>query len=194
MWGTPTEMYFVGRAGNIIHYANGVWRRVESGTRGNLVDVWGYTDPSNGKSVVFVVGGTSTNVRLLSLSPAGARDTLSWFPTHSIGSIWAVSRFRTYVSGVGIWRYRASSWQQMEGVPLSVFFRKIRGSTDNNIVAIGWRGALAHFNGVGWQMASEIPSSCYFESVAVSQNMLVAVGYTVSGFFSDRALIILARR
>ncbi|MBX2991123.1 MAG: glucosyl transferase [Bacteroidetes bacterium] len=197
LWGNSStgELYAVGNGGGIaIRSPSGTWRRLESGTTGNLVDVWGFTNPLNGNAVVFAVGGTSNDVRLLSLSPAGARDTLSWYSTLSIGSVWTVNRFRTYVSGVGIWRYRHPSWHQMEGVPPSVSVRRIRGSTDNNIVAVGWHGRLAHFNGVSWRMATEIPSSYYFESVAVSQDMVVAVGYTVSGFFSDRALIIMGRR
>ena len=41
---SSSDLYAVGNNGNIAHYQNGIWTKVESGTTGNLYDVWGIRD------------------------------------------------------------------------------------------------------------------------------------------------------
>ena len=47
LWGNSSnDLYVVGYGGNIAHYYNSVWSRIESGTDINLRDVWGSPDGS----------------------------------------------------------------------------------------------------------------------------------------------------
>ena len=194
IWGVSSDdLYIVGDEGSVAHYFWGTWSRVESGTYGNLVDVWGYTVSNLGSPIVFSVGGTSGNVKLLTLSPTAARDTLSWPSMEDATSIWTTNGFAIYAAGVGIWRNRGSSWQRMGGLPSGILFTRVRGSSSNNIFAVGSFGTLVHWNGTNWRQYGELPTDFRYQGIAVSQNMVVAVGFTLSGVFADRAAVVIGR-
>jgi len=195
-WGANTnDMYFVGLRGSLARYDGTSWRRLESGTTAIMVDVGGYTEPSEENSVVFTVAGatSSDGAKILSLSPTGVHDTLSP-PSERLGGIWLSNKSTLYVCGLGIWRYKQTRWRQLTGLPSSLFFiRSVRGSAENNIFAIaGW--TMMHFNGMNWHEYTELPADFRYQGLAVSQNTIVAVGFTVSGFFADRAAVVIGRR
>jgi len=195
IWGTNSnDLWFVGNNGLIVHHNLGVWQRIESGTTAIMVDIRGHGNLSKGNSVLTVAGATSSEgARILSLSPTGVRDTLSP-PTERLGGIWLSNRSAVYVCGSGIWRYKQTGWRQITGLPSSMFFiRSIRGSDENNIFAIaGW--TLMHFNGKTWHEFAELPTDFRYQAIAVSQNVVVAVGYTLSGIWADKATIVVGRR
>jgi len=68
-----------------------------------------------------------------------------------------------------------------------------RAFIERGWLVVAWRGVLAHFNGVSWHQFSEIPTDYNFEAVAVSDNLVVAVGFT-GGLSADRAAAIIGRR
>jgi hypothetical protein len=195
IWGIPDNLYFVGNRGTIAHYSNGTWRRLETGTSGNMVDVWGYTDQAGGTPIVFAVGGTPGNIKLLSLTPVEARDTLSWPPTQSLGGVWLKSRTRVYAAGAGIWRYQGSSWERMAGMPPGAALVKVRGSAENNIFAIGGSygnlALLMHFNGVTWVQYPQLPQNIRFRLIAVSDDAIVVVAV---GTRDGKGVITVGRR
>ena len=78
--------------------------------------------------------------------------------------------------------------------PSNTFYTGIRGSCENNVAAVSWGGVLSHFNGISWRTYTQIPSDFYFEAVAVSQDMIVAVGYTVNGVSADKAAVAIGKR
>ncbi|MFZ1279327.1 MAG: glucosyl transferase, partial [Ignavibacteriaceae bacterium] len=54
IWGSSSnDLYIVGNGGNIAHYQNGSWSKIESGTTTNINDIWGYYDPSNNYKTVL---------------------------------------------------------------------------------------------------------------------------------------------
>ena len=78
--------------------------------------------------------------------------------------------------------------------PSNTFYTGIRGSCENNVAAVGWGGVLSHFNGISWRTYTQIPSDFFFEAVAVSEDMIVAVGYTVNGVSADKAAVAIGKR
>lgn len=195
IWGmNSSNLYAVGNAGTIIHRTGTMWRRVESGVTANMQDVWGYTDPNLGSPIVFSVGGTSGNVKLLTLSPTAARDTLSWPSMEDAISIWTTNGFAIYAAGVGIWRHRGSSWQRMGGLPSGILFTRVRGSSSNNIFAVGSFGTLVHWNGTSWRQYGELPTDFRYQGIVASQNLVVATGFTLRGAFGDKAAVVIGRR
>jgi hypothetical protein len=193
MWGTPSRMYFVGRAGNIIHYDGVQWRRLESGTSAGLLDVWGHTDPFSGHTTIFSVASSAEETKILSLSAVAARDTLAWPPSERLSGIYMSNAFTVYVSSAGVWRHKNAGWKQMLELPHNIFFTGLRGTTENNIFGVAWSGILAHYNGMNWYQYTEIPEYFNFWKVAVSQNMVVAVGF-MGGLPVDKAGILIGRR
>lgn len=53
-WGSSTnDIYFVGRSGSVVHYQNGSWTKIESGTTTSINDIWGYTDAFTSETSVY---------------------------------------------------------------------------------------------------------------------------------------------
>ena len=48
-------LYGVGNAGTIVKYQNGVWKRIESGTDLQFLDIYGTTDSKTGEQQVLTV-------------------------------------------------------------------------------------------------------------------------------------------
>lgn len=193
IWGTEAGIYVVGRGGTVITNTGGDWRRVESGTTTDIVDVRGYPNPSDTGLKALAVASSPEETRIISLSGGTARDTLDWPTMDRLSGVWIDEGSVVYVSGAGIWRHRGSVWNQMSGLPEQVFLTAVRGTGENDIFAVAWRGIVTHFNGVRWHQYTEISENFNFTAVAVSEDLVVAVGFT-GGLFSDKAVALVGRR
>jgi len=194
IWGSSSsDLYIVGDNGSIAHYDGLGWQRLESGTSAGLFDVWGHADLSTGHATILSVASSAEETKILSLSGVAANDTLAWPPSERLSGIYMSNAFTVYVSNAGVWRHNNSGWKQTPGLPQNIFFTGVRGTAENNLFAIAWRGMLAHSNGVGWRVYTEISADYNFDALAVSQNLIVAVGFT-GGLFADKAVAIIGRR
>jgi hypothetical protein len=193
IWGASSrDLYAVGRNGTLISFFASSWQKLTSGTTADLRDVNGYIDPSTRRTTIMAVASSPGETKLLSLSPSTAQDTLSWPPTVRLRGIWISSRFAVYASGAGLWRHAGAGWKEIPGLP-NVNFTEVRGTAENDIFVTAWGGVLAHYNGNTWHQFTEIPAGYSFEGVAVSQNMVVAVGFT-GGVSVDKAAVVIGRR
>ena len=192
IWGNANEFYIVGDGGSMARYAGGGWQKIESSTTMDIRDIHGYVDPFNGKRVLLGVASSSSGVRILSLSQSTVRDTLAWQVNDQLSSIWVSNQFNVYAGGPGIWKHDGLVWQQVDSLPV-VFYNKVRGTGENNIFVAG-RDVLAHYNGASWHVFSGIPADFRFRSVAVSKNVVIAVGFTVSGAIAGNAAIVVGKR
>lgn len=93
---------------------------------------------------------------------------------------------------MGVRRHIDGRWDQVGGLPAGVFFSGVRGSAENNVFAFGWGGTLAHGNGKTWNIYTEITSVNNFRAAAVTDHLLIAVGFT-SGFVSEKAIACIGR-
>lgn len=203
VWGTSlitgigqistSALYIVGQTGSIAQYDNGSWRLVESGTTTDVVDVWGDPNPSGTGLKTLAVASSPEETKIIFLSGGTARDTLDWPTMDRLSGVWIDKGSVVYVSGAGIWRHRGSVWNQMSGLPEQVFLTAVRGTAENDIFAVAWRGIVTHFNGVSWHQYTEISEEFNFTAVAVSEDLVVAVGFT-GGLFSDKAVALVGRR
>ncbi|MBZ0180278.1 MAG: hypothetical protein K8F36_13375, partial [Melioribacteraceae bacterium] len=58
---------------------------------------------------------------------------------------------------------------------------RIRGSSSNNVFAVGHLGGIAHFNGFDWKSFSELENrDVSFYSVFVTESKIFAVGQKIS--------------
>ena len=185
IWGTQSEMCFVGRAGNIIHYASGTWQRVESGTMLDVQDVWGAMDPQTNSQIVLCIASnrlTNQGRRVIGIvnnaSTTLPDSGLPW----SVRSLWFESH-KYYVAGDGLFVTNSLAahaiWRSFHNGLTPYYSNVIRGQAVNDIVVGGSFGDLLHFNGASWRRytGSGVPSldGSYY-GAAIRGNTIMAVG------------------
>ena len=189
---SPQDVYAVGDVGTIVHYANGTWQRIESGTRETINDVWGGSNPLLGDNVVVMAVGSRSTIgesKFIRIRRAtGQLDSISWplqsWPRYSV---WFDQRSRVFTCGGGVFMSGNNGWQMIPQLS-SVFTNSIRGSGPNNVVVGGDFGLLAHFNGASWQVYTDVGGGSY-KSVAVRGNLIMEVGW-----LGSRAFTLVGRR
>ena len=198
LWGVSNNnLYIVGNDGQIAHYQNGQWSKVESGTTTNINDIWGYSNTSNNSESVLCVASNifhQGELRLLAISGNNAHDTLNWpYTNHWLKSVWFKDKYSpVYIGGGGIKKYERENWKELDVT--NNFVECIRGSDVNNIFTCGDYGFIAHFDGLHWQTYNNIYNDSVLLSIAVNNDMAVIVGYTFSGSVAGQAIIIVGKR
>lgn len=182
LWGNSStgELYAVGNGGGIaIRSPSGTWWRVESGIGVRLNDVWGGNNPWVGGNVVLVAASNKFDpgeMKLLRIR-SGVVDNLPWpMQSRRIHSVWFDRQSSVYTSGGGVFRLKGGGVWSEQPVPL-IYTDCIRGSLPNSIWVAGDFGIMAHFNGYSWRDFLELRVSGIYYSVAVTDNMVFAVGY-----------------
>lgn len=182
-WGTPNDMYFVGRAGNIIRFTSGTWRRPESGTTTSILDAWGVTNAVTSATEVYCAAGN----RLLKVRNGTRIDSVWWVGSRTLDGIWTHQGFPLFTSGDGVFENSSGECREVN-IGASIYTNAIRGSSLNNIIAVGDFGLLAHFNGATWNPFFRNTGGDYY-NVAARENLFIAVGG-----MNARGLIIIGRR
>ncbi len=198
LWGTSSQdLYTVGVKGALAHYNGTNWQKIESGTTTNINDVWGYYNQTkNIKSVMLVASNIlqTGEYRLIAISDNIAKDTLNWPYNHWLKGIWFKNEYSpAYVCGSGIRVYKRGVWEELN-LP-NYFTESIRANDINDIFTVGDYGIIMHFNGVSWHIYNDFfPGEYVFTSVAVKNNLVIIVGYDVSGGIGGQAVIIRGER
>jgi len=188
LWGENSHsIYAVGYNGGIAHYDGSRWRRIESGTKLNIYDIYGV---SNEILAVASDIGVSFDKAILQIK-GGAVSALSYQPIrYSLESVWFVAGRRYYVVGDGIFEKRRLTEMNWNTISQDIF-TTIRGNALNDIFAVGVGGRIEHYNGISWknyQRETGLPS-CIYGSVAVRGNLVIAVGFN-----GNRAIALIGKR
>lgn len=198
-WGqTANNVFFVGRGGSIVHFTNGIWQKLSSGTTFPIRDVWGAKDPVTGKQTVLAIASGSfpeDGKKLLSIDGTTVSslsdEGLSW----SLSGVWFVPNCRYYIVGAGIHQkasLRDPVWTVYPpGEVTSYGSTAVYGQSLNDVFVVGSFLEIAHFNGSTWyNYRKEIPlTDGVIADVDIKGNSVVLVGY-----LNQRALIITGRR
>ncbi|NOY05594.1 MAG: hypothetical protein GXO82_03010 [Chlorobi bacterium] len=181
IWGSESsDLWFVGERGTIVHYVNGTWRRMESGTTLPIQGVFGSWNPQSEKNEVFCVAedfGTPGGSKVLSLKNSGVHEVETYgLLSYGIWDIWFVPGKKYFVSGSGVWRSYSpgGNWMRNSSLP-RLFTTSIDGQGLNDIVVCGAFGLLAHYNGMHWRTYFPFTSGS-FTAVQIKNNFIVAVG------------------
>jgi len=70
------NFYSVGNAGNIVHYQNGQWSKIESGTTTNIREIWGTIEQVSGSLKILATTSGINDYKILTLNSTSAKDTL----------------------------------------------------------------------------------------------------------------------
>ncbi len=153
IWGTSTEdFYAVGNEGNIVHYINGHWKKLDSKTNLNLNDIWGTY--KNGEKTIMVVGGNVLENADQIILQIKTDDTVEQINENGIfyplGSVWFNNNFKFYIGGSGVFSkfYNNQFWSK--NISGQYYIYSIRGNGLNDIIACGGLGFISHFNGITW--------------------------------------------
>jgi len=179
-WGSSnTDLWGVGKKGNIFYYDGINWQRIESGTHTNINDIWGVLDRATGQTTILAVVSDRYYVgeyRLLSIALNGIADTLNWTLSRRLHSTWFDINSPIFVSGSGLRVWKVDQWEEIL-IP-NYFSTRVRGSALNNIFVVGAFGLCVHYNGSSWQTYEDLMMATgSFEGLAVSDNLMVTVGY-----------------
>ncbi len=176
----PQDVYAVGNNGSIVHFANGTWRRVQSGTTADIQDVWGYYEEKTKENVVLCA---VSNVfepgdrKILRIYPNGKVDALQWRTDRRINSIWFNNINHIFTTGGGVFiRQADGQWNEQTSVPL-YYTRRVRGSMFNDVFVAGDFGLIAHYNGVSWYHWQNQAAAIWY-SCSYRDGLFMAVGQT----------------
>ena len=198
MWATNDyDVYTVGAIGQIGHYQNGIWQKIESGTNMNIYDIWGASNPQTGKTEILAVVSypdTSAQRKILQINGTNATDISSSGINWDLESVWFKPQSQYFVAGSGIYQKNLLSDPIWRNKPLDIttyYTNCIRGNDVNDVVAVGSFGEVIHYNGKSWNSFRDETGLANGEylSVAIKGNEIVAVGYN-----GQNAVILVGRR
>lgn len=204
MWGTSsTNIYRVGYEGTIVHFNGTDFTPMESPTTVDLRDVWG--DPS-GEHIYAAANDALLPTALLKLKNGTWRvmyqmdefgvgpDTVSSF----IRRVWTDDPNKVFVaSGAGIWECPKNTNGQ--GVynygGFSTPSYGFRGQTQGDLIRVGNRGEIFHYNGESWYEYTELSNETdQLQNVDIYNNTVVAVGRRYINGIERYALVIKGTR
>ena len=179
-------MYIVGNSGLIAHYDGQQWQRIESGNEVRLLDIYG-----NG--AVWICGWYDLqptvllNIRHGNLTEIIDTDSIiSKYSkeeiTGGIFSIWLSKNFLYVLTWNSLYRCYKGNIKNVKALwphddPSQWAYHNVRGNAPNDIVTIGNRGKIMHYNGMNWKRYRKIENSYdYLYGVSIKRNLIVAVG------------------
>jgi len=188
MWGSSSnDLYVVGNGGNIAHYQNGSWKKIESGTQTDINDIWGIITKDN-KTILycpvstFFVPGDKKILKIVD----GKVDSVNWGRDVRLYSAWAVNENILYVCGEGLYENKFGKWSEINIEPVGT--NSVRGKAVNDIIVAGDYGAVFHFNGASWKMLNTFNNKGYSE-VNINGDIVA-----IAGNYQGKALVEIGRR
>ena len=199
LWGSSNnDLYIVGNGGNIAHYENGVWTKIESGTDLDLTDIYGdsegnlYAAGVNIAEIkgVVVKGDQSGNWSVMIEGDIIDESELFDKLYGSLTSIWADDNNTIYTGGNLLYQYKDGEWDYVRSLPENfingnpgTYYRgyiyEIDGNAANDWIIVGDRNTLKHFSGVDWAQLGEPydpGSGMFWRGLDMNDNTIVVVG------------------
>ena len=195
IWGMSSEnLFVVGNNGNIAHYQNGTWSKIESGTSLRLLDIYGTPDGKN----IWACGWDNATGNSVILEIKNDRAEIIYHSTEKnipayfgkLDALWSAgSEF--ILGGSLVFRHSLYNKNNVETefVPITDgselfmpgnFIWALRGSEKNNVFIAGDNGMVWHYNGVSWYKILETYSEQFDRRIfglAVHQNIMASVGW-----------------
>ena len=196
IWGSKSnDLYVVGNNGNIVHYQNGQWSRIESGTDLNINDIYG---AFNEKTTEYEILAPAANVLqsldrdLLSITGNSVEHLDTAPVSGTLRTCWFILNKTYLLGGGGIFRKTTLSdsyWQKYDTIT-GYSINRVRGTAINNVTLAGGGGELLHYNGYTFKSyINQTAINGNYYSIGMNNNLIVAIGDDGS-----QAVITLGRR
>ncbi|MFH1213864.1 MAG: hypothetical protein V1681_07230 [Candidatus Neomarinimicrobiota bacterium] len=214
---SPSNIYFVGSNGSIVHFDGSMFSKMESGTEVDLTDIWGYVDDETGEEHIWAGG----NIRYKSPSIVLYYHNGSWQKiyeryadrscnllgdstlTPRCETVWTdpISEKIWIAGGEGLFTFddiqSPTTYTEIKVWLATGYFAypfKIRGNNPYDIFIAGESGSMFHYDGVKWKWYSELyNNNDRIYSLDITDSFICAVGYDYSSF-QTKALIIFGHR
>jgi hypothetical protein len=171
------NIYGVGGNGGIVHYNNTDWQKLDSKTNTDIQDIYGVINKSTGQYEAYCAVTDffqPKERKVLKITNTTQVDSIPWTPNKNVNSVWTIDGSFLYAGGDGLYENSSGTWKQIN-YGANKYIQHIRGSSANNIVVVGDAGLVVHYNGSTWR-TFPFDFNTAFNSVAVTDNMIVAVG------------------
>ncbi|MBI5475501.1 MAG: hypothetical protein HY964_02040 [Ignavibacteriales bacterium] len=207
IWGiSETDFYLVCTNGSIVHFQNGVWSKMESGTNTDLLDIWGTPDGSTIWACGWVDFKPTVLLRIQNNQaqkvyedpfPFTLReDSLSGILT----SVWTKNKNKLFVaSHYGLYSCLSNTTGKGKRTSFAPrafpgFPYRMRGNSEADIIIVGTYNFIGHYNGFNWKHFDELmDQNGRLRSLGVKNNLIVAVGYSYDPIHS-KGLVIIGKR
>jgi hypothetical protein len=188
VWASASNNVFaVGLEGTILHFNGSAWTKMETSSKRNLFDVWGF-----GSSDVYASGGFSGEVGDTSKpillhydgnTWSSLLDTVAYYHKH-ISTLWGSSSNNVYFQGVyektGLFNGNyIDGWNFVPIPDDNTAINKMRGSSSYNVFLVGSFGIVVHYNGRSWHRYDELlakPGGAYLQDLIVFDTTVYIVG------------------
>jgi hypothetical protein len=189
IWGSsPDDIYFVGDKGSIVHYDGSTFRRMQSGTEVDLIDISGTTDSEHIFAVGKELSGESTVLEYRDGLWAVLYYSQEYYPHVSLyGQVGCVSVYGDtayIVTKNGLWKFnyqtRSSKLvSRYNSMLITQDYKSIIVQSPNDIAMEGAGFRLIHYNGVSYWYDHTIDGlyeQLYQISGDFRDNLVVMVG------------------
>lgn len=202
MWGSSSnDLYAVGNGGNIAHYNGTSWRKIESGTTVDLLDVWGspdgtiwtcgYTSDYGTSSIIKIKNGIS---QILFEGISNSKN--NGYYVGPMSGIWSDNIHRTFLmtwQGIYLQKNNNQFLLEKEITGFSDVGLGIDGTRYNNVFAAGQR-FVGHWNGYTYREYPELfQQQRTFKSVKANANIVCAVGLDYNSPIYSNAVIVFGK-
>jgi len=197
IWGSSSnDLYVVGNEGNIAHYQNGQWSRIESGTNLHIYDIWGGYNSETDQDEILCIASNSDifidNSKVLKIEGTSIKEMNNEGLPIFISTIWFIPERKYFIAGDGLYtaKYLWEKWVRDYTMP-PYYKTGIRGNGFNDIVMVGTFGLFMHFNGLSWINYNSMPNfSGSYGEVKIKGDILACTG----GLNDGKAIITIGRR
>jgi hypothetical protein len=184
LWGSSSsDLYAVGNNGNIAHWDGVKWRKIESGTRNHISNIYGVRVKNSDSYEILcttnnidVPGGVNAQVIKIVNNKTEILNTLE-ITTCCLKDIWFKPGKKYIVVGAGMWEsnHLTKRWRDITLYPPTVK-TSIAGNDYNDIIVVGSFQTVAHWNGYSWRNYFPMISSV-LSSVEMKSNLVIVVGF-----------------
>ncbi len=186
LWGSESNsIYAVGDFGNIVHYQNGSWTNIESGTDLDIYDIWGDYNSTNGAYEIIAVAAkefVTYDKKIFRITGNSVQNISTDSIPYSIHGVWFKSGKKYFVAGDGLYSKdninATIEWDWLHPDITNYYLYAVRGQSINDLFACGAFGEIIHFNGSTWKSYIQ-ETSIYgtLNNIDCKKNLVVAVGY-----------------
>ncbi|WKZ68336.1 MAG: hypothetical protein QY331_10265 [Melioribacteraceae bacterium] len=208
IWGTrKNDIYIVGGNGSIAHYNGTSWLKIESGTDVDLLDVWG----DESESQIFITGmdDSNGNTVLLSVNNSSVQTLYDYNvlnPNQSdlegfVRGVW-FNEFPYFylLTSSHVTRIRKDKIEEKKRIyevspDFTGGYHQIRGSAINDMMIVGNRNHISHYNGRSWKEFTELfDNTILLTSVSINEDLVLISGRKNTGILTSQAVIIIGKR
>lgn len=210
---SSTNIYFIGRKGSIVHYDGQTFKKMDTGTKINLTDIWGEIDPKTGVTHIWVCGHADNSLASVILflnngewkkiyeryaDDSNSLDNVLRYNPHC-NTIWThPDSEKLWVGGgYGLFtldnKFSPTKYTEIDVLGEIGYFscpHQIRGDSPYDIFITGAYSSLYHYNGQTWSRYLELyDDDREFGVINVVNNKIYIVGHYFGSFLSSALLI-----